>query len=247
MRFVPGFLKGGGWRPWCARLVLMLLSMSLALWLCSPLLCWGAARLLICDESAESASVALLVSGDRVYDAAAEFYRADSNRKLLLIGRRSNRLERAGVLEPDVPLRLLRERGVPPETLTGLECDGLDDWQAAAVLANWLQEHPDASVAVLCDRFDSRRQRWILNAVLSAADTPRVRVCAIRGRNYTETNWQRGGLEGLLGFLKASITLTHAIVMGPSPPARQEADLSTALPSARDRAAHTLSGPRSLP
>ena len=208
------------------RSALVLLSVSLALWLAAPLLCWGAARWLICDEPADSASVALLVSGDRVYDAAAEFYRADNDRRLLMIGRRSNRLERAGVLEPDVPLRLLRQRGVPAETLTGLECDGLDDWQATAVLGRWLQEHPQAHLALLCDRFDSRRQRWILNSVLSAADARRVRVCAIRGKRYDETNWPRSGLEGLLGFLNSSITLAHAVVMGPGPVERQEADLS---------------------
>ncbi|HVW01474.1 MAG TPA: hypothetical protein VHB77_14075, partial [Planctomycetaceae bacterium] len=181
--------------------------------------------MLVLDEGCESADVALLVSGDRVYDVAAEFYGADNTRTLLMIGRRSNRLERAGVLEPDVPLRLLRERGVPPETLTGLECDGLDDWQAAAVLARWLEEHPDAQVALLCDRFDGRRQRWILNSVLSGSSAQRVRVCATRGKHYDETNWHRGGLEGLLGFLNASITLTHAIVTGPSPADRQEAVL----------------------
>jgi hypothetical protein len=208
------------------RSALALLSVSLLLWVNAPLLCWGVARLLICDEPADSASVALLVSGDRVYDAAAEFYRADTSRRLLMIGRRSNRLEQAGVLEPDVPLKLLRERGVPPETLTGLECDGLDDWQAAKTLGQWLHEHPQAPVALLCDRFDSRRQRWILNSVLSAADAKRVRVCAVHGKKFNEANWQSGGLEGLLSFLNASITLSHAMVMGPGRSDRQEADLS---------------------
>jgi hypothetical protein len=120
----------------------------------------------------------------------------------------------------------LRERGVPPATLTGLECNGLDDWQAAKVLGQWLLEHPRAHVALLCDRFDSHRQRWIINSVLSAADARRVRVCAIPGKKFNEANWQSGGLEGLLGFLNASITLSHAMVMGSGPSDRQEADLS---------------------
>jgi hypothetical protein len=153
----------------------------------------GLAAFLIVEEPLPAADYVLVVDGAGRYEQAAQLLRDGVAPRILLIERKSGRLERLGVL-PSWEARargVLRARGVPDQALTVIHSQAFTDWDYARSLQDWLAQHPSAQLVVLCDRFGSRRMRHIFDKVLGADAAARVRLRTLGPRGYDETNWWR--------------------------------------------------------
>ncbi len=103
-----------------------------------------------------------------------------------------------------LPPRTQRERhflethAVPATVIQILPGETRNDWDRARILLDWMREHPEEHVALLCNRFGSRRLRIILDRVLGS-DARRVHLVALADRRYDETNWWRSK-DGVVAF-----------------------------------------------
>ena len=80
-----------------------------------------------------------------------------------------------------------------------------DPRQEARSVQTWLGKTSNATTVLLCDRFESRRWRQILDNALEPEYAESVSVHALPDRRYDETNWWRveDGLKAIVGeYLK---------------------------------------------
>jgi hypothetical protein len=173
----------------------------------------GLAGLLTAEGPDRAVAGVVLVRGDRIHDAAAARVR-DGAAEVLLIERVPLRYEALGVIpvRTEIDRRALEARGVPAPAIHVLSEQTHDDWDGARVLNGWLRDHPGAHVAVLCDRFGSRRQRIILDRVL-VPDAARAHVVALPDRRYDETNWWRSK-DGLASWWEGFVGLSYVSLAG---------------------------------
>ena len=57
-----------------------------------------------------------------------------------------------------------------------IRAEARDVWGEAHAMADWLQEHPGATVVLACSPFGSGRLRYVFDKVLGPADAARVRL-----------------------------------------------------------------------
>jgi hypothetical protein len=148
------------------------------------------ASFLIIEEHGP-ADYVLILDGDRRYDQAAKLYHSGSAPRILFLEGRPRRLERMGI-EPS-PLSLsereLAARGVPPDVITVIRGQALNDWDRARQLREWLERQPRVNVLMLCDRFGGRRLRYIFQQILGPEFAARVRIRALPDRQFGEDDW----------------------------------------------------------
>ena len=192
--------------------------LALAAALHAPLLT-AAARVLVVDQSGTPATHLVLLGGDSRHDRAAAFLRENPAGRILLIEEVPDALVEHGVVPAAHVLdrRALAERGVPERAIEQLGSPAANDWQAMRRLGRWLADHPDARVAVLCDRFASRRLRIVVDAVLPPDAARRVSLRPLANHQYDETNWWRGRV-GARQFVYAWLHLAYQRLRGEPPP-----------------------------
>ncbi len=161
----------------------------------------GMASCLVFEDRQAPTAAVLLLDGDRQFDAAAQLYRG-GRRTILVYRSRPDRLIRMGVLPrgDELARRELSKRGISNEDVVVLSGELNSRSVIAATLANWLREHPEESVSVLCDRFTSRVWKLTLQWAADPGITERVRIVAIPNRRFDETNWWQSK-PGLLAFV----------------------------------------------
>ena len=193
---------------------LAILSVALGgLALLHPFVLRGLGALLTVDEDAAEATHILLAGGDGRFDAAAALVRENGRRRVLIIRFRPSHLVRLGILPSHEVLcrRELAGRGVPDEVIESVPGEARNEWQAATLLDGWLAQRPEARVAVLCDRFKGRQERWVLDAALTDGRAAQVRVWGLPDRRFDETNWwktRRGVKEVFVSLLGLTYTWT---------------------------------------
>ncbi len=142
------------------------------------------------------ADALLLLGGDGSCRLAARSRLSgpDFAPRVLVLEGPPGRLQRLGILDPlSVQARnALRREDLPvfDNALTVIDYPGRGDWGRARTLRQWLTEHSDVRVAVLCDRMNSRRVRLIFRSVLGDDLGSRVHWCALADRKFDETNWR---------------------------------------------------------
>jgi len=201
-------VRRGGWRLiWRAALVAAVLATA---WLAYPHVLPLAGGLLVVDEPCSDFSHVLLGGGDHRFDIAAELYRKNPSRRLVLIEPCPSRLVRNGIIPSfeNICRRELNARGVPNEAVELIPGEARNAWAAARLLRQWISDHPDARLLVLCNRFASRRQRSVLDAVLGPEDAARVFIRGLPDRRYHETNWWQSRC-GAREFVFGSLALAY--------------------------------------
>ena len=199
-------------RRWPRRLLAVAL-VGLVLYLFRAPLLRLAAGVLVVDEPETSAQV-FLTSKHRYHDLAAKYYQNHPSCRILWMELDPSRLEQMGIMpmSEEVALKLLADRGVPAEAVEIVRGEGRTEWDEARCLGNWLQRHPDVQVVLPESRFQTRRKRYILNAVLGE-DARRVRVWAVADPRYDETTWWQSK-QGVLAFFGAWCNLGYVWVWG---------------------------------
>jgi hypothetical protein len=181
--------RGGRLRRWLRRLVVLLVVAAVLYLFRVPLLRWGGG-LLVVEEPAVACDHVLIFKGDLYYDRAAQALRDSPGCRVLLIQLSPRRLETMGLLVPyeTTARQELAKRGVADIAVTVLHGQGRTDWDRTKCLADWLRQHPDAQVDLLCGQFGSRRIRLIVDRVLGA-DAGRVHFRPVPHPWYDDGNW----------------------------------------------------------
>lgn len=179
-----------GWR-WFA----VLLVAAGGFWFCRQVILQTVASLLIVDQEADDYDYILVLNAEYCsapwIDAAAELYREDPARRIVLVESRPERAVRLGVLPSyaERSRRVLESRGVPRSAVVLIPGEAADAWAEVELLRQWLADRPTAGVAALSGRFSSRAQRLMLDRLLTPEDAARVAVCALPDANCNECNW----------------------------------------------------------
>jgi hypothetical protein len=210
-------------RRWLRRLLFALLLAG-AVYLARAPLLRGTASLLIVEDPVREVDALVLLNGDRLWERAAALYHAGAAKRLMLFHDAPGRLERLGVLpDPDEEIRREREKYTIPETAVEvLKIEKHGDWNRARRLRDWLNEHSEAQVFILCDRFSSRRAHCLYTRELGGL-SERVHWQALPDRRYDETSWQRNKV-GVLQLFDSYLSWGHVWLYGDALGDQQEWD-----------------------
>lgn len=147
-------------------------------------------------------------------DEAAELYREDLARRVILIEDASSRLVKEGIL-PSLDIVVRRElpkRGVPESAITTLQVEARGERDTAAQLQGWLRDNPESTVTLLASELWSRGVMWRLRSVLAPDELARVRLHALRDERYNVNNWWRSR-RGVVELTVSYIALTHSLLV----------------------------------
>jgi hypothetical protein len=164
---------------------------------------WG----LIVDGRRGPAPAVLILDGDRQFDSAAELSRGGAA-TILVYRCRPDRLVRLGIMPrgDETARRELLQRGVSDQDLEILAGESASRSRIAAALGQWLADHPDQTVNVLCDRFTSRTWKIVLQRAVAPALAANIQIVPLSNRQYDETNWWRSK-PGTMAFVNSYIRL----------------------------------------
>jgi hypothetical protein len=184
----PATVPPAAARRRCGRFAFLLLLLA-NLVLCRGPILRGAGALLVAEDPDEGVSADVLFDPGLDCEQLATRYRA-APRPLLLLRWAPDRLVQTGLVPPG-PQRVrtaLQRLGVAADALQELPGDAHDYWDGARVLRCWLTANPSARVAVLCERFESRRLRSVLDRVLGS-EASRAAVVALADARGDEASW----------------------------------------------------------
>jgi len=205
------------WHSYQRRLLAAVLLLACA-WLGHGILLRGFARVLVEQQSPDSAGYIWLNSVGPAFDECVRLYQENPTRRILLVEMCPGRAVQVHA-KPSLATsrrRVLLAQGVPPQAITVIDGCARDAWQEVRLIHRWCQEHPDAQVVALCGRFSSAYCRRIVDALFAPGESQRVRVFGVPGADYDETDWwrsRRGVRDVLFGYLR----LAHALLSGPEP------------------------------
>lgn len=168
----------------------------------------ASAGFLIVDGPGSPGNVVVVIDeGDRRFDYVADRYWNDTD-VVLLYRRRATRLERLGItpMTDETARRELLQRGFSDDRLQSLPESPVGKSKLVTALSLWLAEHPDRSVHLLCDRFNSRTWDLLVRRAEKSRLKERIAIVPLANRHFDETNWWRSK-RGTRAFLNAYLTL----------------------------------------
>lgn len=208
----PSAAKPDPGRPrsrWKRRLACLAVAACLAAFFRGAIL-RSVAEFLVVDEPRSVAQAVLIVGGESQFDTAAQLH--ESGAKVVFL-RRSNpgRLERMGILRSteETTRRELLARGVPESDFSPLSDEPVESGRVGASLSDWLREHPNCQIDVLCDRFLTRTWHLLLRRSADPALVSRIHLVALPHRSFDESNWwhSKPGQRAILnGYLRLGFT-----------------------------------------
>ena len=195
-------------------LFLMTISAAVVMLLHQPILC-GLGNELIHEDPFGNYDSVFVLSGDRDYAVAAELFKKEQVKKLILLKGPLPPLVRAGIADSSeaIKKRELRKLGVPADSIIAIPNEIAHDWEFADQLQKWLGSHPKERVVVIARLFTTRKLRIILENTLTDTQLSRVGFYAIRDRRFNESNWWRTR-TGIKDFVNSAISQLHVIVVG---------------------------------
>jgi len=171
------------------------------------------AELLVVDEPRSAAQAVLMISGESRFDVAEKLHN-DGTKVVFILRGHSGRLERMGIL-PSIEQLTRREllaRGIPESNLSLLSDEPVASSRVGALLSDRLREHTQWHIAVLCDRFSTRKWRLLLQRSADPRLLSRIHLIALPERGFDETNWwhSKPGARAILnGYLRLVFTWWH--------------------------------------
>jgi hypothetical protein len=170
---------------------------------------------LVVDEPVSTpSSVFLLGSSQAIFNEAAALYHKDLASRIIVFRQPPTRTEQIGLAgSANVGRMELGARGIPDRILSVISCPDRRTWTFAAKMHDWLIEHPEDIAVLVCNRFDGRRARWILDHVLGPLQQKRVTVRAVTDPRYDENNWWQRK-EGLLDLFNSYLALGYSCANG---------------------------------
>jgi hypothetical protein len=211
-----GSIKRAGrwWRRWHTGLLIVLIVASCLYLFRGPIL-HVVGGYLVVDEPAAADYAVLTDRSDGCYEWAAHLYHSGSVSGILLLEKRPERLERMGFLPLSTSLsqRELASEGVPRSAVTVIPGETRTDWDHARRLRDWLRGQPGTRLLILCERFEGRRLRYILDKVLGIDYAGRVHLLSLPRQTYDERDWWRNRL-GIAHVFDCYVRLVYARLWG---------------------------------
>jgi hypothetical protein len=211
-------------KKWALRLLVLASVAAVLYFFRAPLLRTAGGGLVV-DEGMQPGDVALLFGADRGAEHVARWYREGSTQRVLVLEGPPGRLERLGIVDSagEQARKALKRQSVPEGGLTIVASPGGGAWNRARGLRDWLEANPEARVALLCDRFNSRRLRFVFRRVLGDELAGRVHWCAVPSRGFDETNWWHN-TAGRRACVDGYLRLAHVYFDGENQQGEQEWD-----------------------
>lgn len=177
-----------------------------------------AAPLIFEDPLDGRASVVLLHGSKEFYDEAARRYHNGTAQQILIIKKPERRSEQLGISgSAELAARRWAIRGIPDRICVNVPCKDRRAWTFASVLGQWLIDHPEDRLVLVCNRFESRRARWILDHVLAKQERTRVQIRALADSLYDESNWWKQK-DGQIDLYNSYLALLYSCLNGDSGP-----------------------------
>ena len=175
---------------------------------------WAAGRWLVLDQPETGATHALLFDHPELGALAAEWYRARPGRRLLYAEPLQRRIVTSGAWPPqrDAIIESLHAEGVPRKAFKALDGEADNEWAALRRLGRWLDNNPQARVALLTDAFSTRRLSYVAGRVLPAEQAQRVSTVALPPPRVDPDRWwqSRSGWKAVLfGWLDLAFAYTR--------------------------------------
>ena len=196
-------------RPrWQRRLAVIIIVLGLAYLLCG----WWlpcVAEFLDVSEAPTTVDFVLILNGDvetRPFVAAA-LVNAHLARQALVTTVAPTPEAEDGLLPPEheITHRVLLARGVPDSQITVLPGKIASTFDEAHVLAQFVDQHPGCSVAIVTNAFHTRRARWIFRRVLGGRQCQIHLVAAPRDGIRADSWWHTEA--GLTAYLSEYVKL----------------------------------------
>lgn len=201
-------------KRWLWRFTIAIILLGALYLLRAPILRQGA-RVLIVDEAIPVADCIMFWPGNQSYARAAELCQRGAAKQVRLIEGHRSRLEEMGILPVSTTIarRELNALGVSPERVETVLGNSTNDWEFVEEINRWLRAQPSSTVTIVCNRFGSRRARYIIDHVLDSSNAQRVFITANPHEYFDEANWWKRK-EGVLEFMNSSLSLVHAYCYG---------------------------------
>jgi hypothetical protein len=211
-------------RRWRYRLMMAALGLLLIGLFRFQILGALAAPLVFSDTNEFTGPAVLLHQSKPFYDEAVTLYLKALATQILVLQKPPTRVEQLGIAgSAEQASALLSARGIPERRQAVILCKDRRAWCFAEALLPWLKEHPESRLTLVCDRFESRRARLILDRVLAREDQDRVRVYPLADPRFDENNWWERK-EGRVEFFKGYVELVYSYLNGNT--GQTEPDLS---------------------
>ncbi len=197
-------------------LVALAVVSALAMILHRPLLT-AVGRFFVIEDAITHGAVLWIHGGDGRFDIAAELYRRGDLSAIWLVQRRPDYLVREGI----VPAAHFRAReqllsaGVPGKAIVLLPGEARRDEDAVKIVGNEFSDQPAVRIVTLCDRFNCRYLRDVVDSMLAPAHSGQVALRGLSDAEFDETNWWRSR-RGVKAVLSALTNLAHWHLVGSS-------------------------------
>jgi uncharacterized SAM-binding protein YcdF (DUF218 family) len=161
------------------------------------------------------------MSGDGLYSQAAQAALANPDLIILKPEFTKARLEQMGIW-PDRITEFHREltrRGVPQAQQRVLSGPARSEWEAIELLDRWLVPESRQQVTALCDEFQTRRLKFVVDSVLRKR-AGQVGIQPLTDRRYDSSNWwkSRGGIRTvILNAISLATAAVHRAAPTPPP------------------------------
>lgn len=175
------------------------------------------AGFLVYDDSGTPTRNLLLygAEGKVSLDRIEQKFKKDSDCRILVLEFPPMRLQRMGIAPDGIEVLKseLRKRHIPTDQLVVIKVTKRTPDAEANALQQWLADHPDETVTLLCDRFSGRKSSHRLWCRLSGDCYSRLSFQAIAHPWYDETNWWKSR-EGMLAFFNGYLGYTFTLING---------------------------------
>jgi uncharacterized SAM-binding protein YcdF (DUF218 family) len=115
--------------------------------------------------------------------------------------------ERAGLRPPygELARRVFESRGVDRDLVSDLPGECRTTYDEARALAAWIEDKPDAQVAIVTTAYHTRRARWIVQKVLDE-QADQVVFVSVPPDGFDDGNWWRYE-EGVYAYVREYLKL----------------------------------------
>lgn len=207
---------------WRRRLICVGLTI-IVIYLAHPVLLeWAAGWLVASEQRPEQIDCLVLLSGDERYHVAGSIHENSPGLKVLVLQGPLDRLNRWKVTVPSSirDRNALNAVGIPSEQIEILNFANRSEWEWARELHQWMRDHPEQRVGILCDEFSSGLTQQVLESTRNETGSS-LQLLAVSDEQYTTTNWWKSR-RGLKSFWRAYFDLIYATLFGEDTPAELE-------------------------
>jgi hypothetical protein len=159
--------------------------------------------------------------GFEPFDNAAQWYREQPGRKILVLLPHETRIVEIGAVPSfeETCRKELGKRGIASAAIQPVPADALDVWDEARGISIWMKAHPESTLRIACGPFGGTRLRYVLGRVLAPAEASRVHVASLADPSYSAQNWWRSRW-GVKEFMYAWLELGYAWTSSGNPQPR---------------------------